>query len=101
VTGYFITGTDTACGKTEISVGLMQYLQDRGQIVLGMKPIASGAVRTPRGLRNDDALRLQAQGSFTLNYSDVNPYAYEPPIAPHLAAKQVDDIIDLDLINAN
>ncbi len=45
--GVFITGTDTGCGKTEITLGLMQRLQQAGQVVLGMKPIASGAVRNP------------------------------------------------------
>ena len=41
--GLFVTGTDTGCGKTEISLGLMQYFQNRGLRVLGMKPVASGS----------------------------------------------------------
>jgi len=99
--GYFITGTDTGCGKTEISLGLMQLLQAQGQTVLGMKPIASGAEQTPNGLRNEDALKLQAQGSLDLPYSAINTFAYEPPIAPHLAAAQAGETIDLNLIAAH
>ena len=99
--GYFITGTDTGCGKTEISLGLMQLLQSQGQHVLGMKPVASGAEPTPEGLHNEDALKLQAQGSIELPYSAINPFAYEPPIAPHLAARQVGESIDLNLIAAH
>jgi dethiobiotin synthetase len=51
-----------------------------------MKPVASGCVKTAQGLRNDDALKLQQQASVALAYSQVNPYAFEPPIAPHIAA---------------
>ena len=38
--GYFITGTDTGVGKTMVTRGLMQLLQDRGHRVAGMKPVA-------------------------------------------------------------
>ncbi|MFC1602358.1 dethiobiotin synthase [Pseudomonadota bacterium] len=97
--GFFITGTDTSCGKTEITLGLMQLLQDDRKIVLGMKPIASGATATAEGLRNEDAVRIQAQGTIQVNYSDINPYVYKPPIAPHLAAEQANEEIDLNVIS--
>ena len=84
--GYFITGTDTDVGKTTITLGLMHYLQAHGQHVAAMKPVASGCVHTAEGLRSDDALRLQQQASVALAYSQVNPYAFEPAIAPHIAA---------------
>ena len=86
--GYFITGTDTECGKTEITLALMQKLQSTGYSVLGMKPVASGAVPTADGLRNDDARRILRQASIPLQYDLVNPFAFEPPIAPHVAAEQ-------------
>ncbi len=84
--GYFITGTDTGVGKTTVTLGLMHYLQAHGQRVAAMKPVASGCVNTADGLRNDDALKLQQQASVALAYSQVNPYAFEPAIAPHIAA---------------
>ena len=86
MSGVFVTGSDTGCGKTEVSLGLMAALRGRGIEVVGMKPVASGCERTPNGLRNDDALRLRAQASRTLPYEQINPYAFEPPIAPHVAA---------------
>ncbi|MEA3278559.1 MAG: dethiobiotin synthase [Pseudomonadota bacterium] len=98
--GVFVVGTDTGCGKTEVSLGLMESLQRCGLRVLGMKPVASGCDRTPEGLRNDDALRLQAQGSFRLSYDQVNPYAFEPPIAPHIAAGRTGIEIDLPVIRS-
>ncbi|MEW7980790.1 MAG: dethiobiotin synthase [gamma proteobacterium symbiont of Phacoides pectinatus] len=96
--GLLITGTDTECGKTEVTLGLMHALQGRGLRVLGMKPVASGALPTPRGLRNEDALRIQAQGSTPLPYRQVNPYAFEPPVAPHLAAAEAGVEIAFDPI---
>lgn len=86
-TGYFITGTDTAIGKTTCAVLLIHELVRQKWRVAGMKPIASGAQRGPLGLRNDDALRLQTAANIPLAYEIVNPYCFEPPIAPHLAAQ--------------
>ena len=101
ISGYFITGTDTGCGKTEITLGLMQLLQNREKIVLGMKPIASGAANTAEGLRNEDAIRILAQGSIPVPYAQLNPYVYQPPIAPHLAAAQAGEEIDLSIISSH
>lgn len=88
MSGVFVTGTDTDCGKTLISLGLMAAWQARGERVLGMKPVASGCDLSPNGLRNTDALRLLAQGSHAAPYALINPYAFAPPIAPHIAARQ-------------
>jgi dethiobiotin synthetase len=85
--GFFITGTDTGVGKTCISLGLMRALQAQGHTVVGMKPVASGCHVVANGLENDDALRLQRCSSFPVKYGQVNPYAFEPAIAPHLAAR--------------
>ena len=94
----FVTGTDTGIGKTVVALGLMQALQDRGLTVAGMKPVASGCEQTAQGLRNDDAVLLQRQSSIALEYAQVNPYAFEPAIAPHLAARAAGVRIDFDVI---
>ncbi len=96
--GWFVTGTDTGVGKTLVSLGLMRKLQQQGYLVAGMKPVASGCAQTSDGLRNDDALRLQRQSSLELDYARINPWAFAPPIAPHLAAAQAGVRIDTDLI---
>ncbi len=92
--GYFITGTDTGVGKTTITLGLMHCLQSRGRRVAALKPVASGCQATAGGLRNDDALALQRQASVALDYGQVNPYAFEPAIAPHIAAARAGVRID-------
>jgi dethiobiotin synthetase len=73
-------------------------LQDRGCQVVAMKPVASGCQHTAQGLRNTDALLLLQQSSLPLEYSEVNPYAFEPAIAPHLAAAEAGRRIELATI---
>lgn len=60
-----------------------------------MKPVASGCERTADGLRNGDALALQAAMTVPADYREVNPYAFEPAIAPHVAAARAGVRIDL------
>ena len=89
MSGLFITGTDTGCGKTEITLGIMQWLQTQGLQVLGMKPIASGCEATADGLRNEDATHIQTQCSLSLPYEMINCYSFAPPVAPHIAAAEI------------
>jgi dethiobiotin synthetase len=96
--GYFITGTDTGVGKTLVSLALMHALQAQGKNVAGMKPVSAGCLKTKNGLRNDDAVQLQKASSIELPYDIINPYAYEPPIAPHIAAHQLGDQISINKI---
>lgn len=87
--GYFITGTDTGVGKTEVTLGLIAGFGQAGRRVLGMKPVASGCEETPDGLRNPDATRILAAAGDPVDYGLVNPYAFAPAVAPHLAAAAV------------
>ena len=85
---YFITGTDTDVGKTTIAAGLLHAARQAGLSTAAGKPVASGCEVTPAGLRNADALALLAECSLPLTYAEVNPVAFEPAIAPHLAARE-------------
>ncbi|MGZ0786457.1 dethiobiotin synthase [Pseudomonas saponiphila] len=85
---YFITGTDTDVGKTTIAAGLLHAARVAGLSTAAGKPVASGCDLGPKGLRNADALALLAQSSLPLSYEEVNPFAFEPAIAPHLAARE-------------
>lgn len=95
---WFVTGTDTGVGKTRAAVGLLGALARRGLTVAGMKPIASGSSLTVDGLRNDDALALAAASTVRVRYADVNPYAFAPAIAPHIAAAEEGRIIELPVL---
>ena len=72
---FFITGTDTAVGKTVVSRALLQALAASGRSVAGYKPVAKGSKETPEGLRNKDALVLQSVSSIEVSYQAVNPIA--------------------------
>ncbi|KPJ90206.1 MAG: hypothetical protein AMJ53_14510 [Gammaproteobacteria bacterium SG8_11] len=96
--GFFITGTDTEIGKTTASLVLMRAFKQQGYQVAGMKPVAAGCQLTPDGLRNDDAQKLLSESSIDLPYELVNPFAYEPPIAPHIAAAIINDTLNIGAI---
>lgn len=85
---FFITGTDTDAGKTSVAAGLLYAAKQQGRSTLAMKPVASGCEMTEQGLRNSDALALIAQSTVQLPYSQINPYAFAPAIAPHIAAQE-------------
>ena len=92
---YFVTGTDTEIGKTTIAAGLLHAARLAGLSTAAAKPVASGCVQTPEGLRNDDALALLGECSLPLAYDEVNPFAFEPAIAPHLAAREAGAQLDV------
>ncbi len=83
---FFITGTDTGVGKTYSTVALMRCFKAQGLSVVGMKPVAAGCEWMDGQLKNEDALLLQQNSSVALQYQEINPYAYESPVSPHLAA---------------
>jgi dethiobiotin synthetase len=97
---WFITGTDTEIGKTYVACALVRWLVSQGHRVAGMKPVASGCERTNEGLRNEDALALMTAANVVVPYETVNPFAFEPAIAPHIAAAEAGQSIDIEKINA-
>ena len=102
MSAYFITGTDTGVGKTWATLAMMKAIQNKGDAVVGMKPVACGCKHTEDGLRNDDAVKLLQQSSKkpkqTLDYKIVNSYAFEQAVAPHIAASLAGVKIDIEKI---
>jgi dethiobiotin synthetase len=80
---YFVTGTDTEVGKTFATCALLHVAREQHLKALGMKPVAAGV--GPDG-RNDDVEQLIAASSFAAPRDLVNPYCFESPVAPHIAA---------------
>ena len=85
---YFITGTDTGVGKTQVTAALLLAAKAHGLRSLGVKPVAAGCVPADGRLLNEDALLLQRCSSQSPDYAAVNPVALEPAIAPHIAAER-------------
>jgi len=106
--GFFITGTDTDVGKTVVALKLISAFQQKGHTVAAMKPVSAGCEKTGHGLRNhglrthdlhnNDAVQLMQQASIELPYDTVNPYAFEPAIAPHIAATETNVEMNIDTL---
>lgn len=98
---YFIAGTDTDVGKTTIAAGLLHAARLQGLSPRGAKPVASGCTVTAKGLRNADAQALIDESTLKLEYEAVNPFAFEPGIAPHVAAREAGVVLEVPaLLNA-
>lgn len=86
MTRYFITGTDTDCGKTYVTCQLLDYLHHAGHSALAIKPIASGAIGQQGQWISEDVLRLQAHNG--PQAFPINGWLFPDPVSPHLAAKR-------------
>lgn len=95
---FFITGTDTGIGKTWVACQMLRFCNRLGLRTVGLKPLASGSIVTTEGLRNQDALDLQRASSVKLPYDIINPFCYEPPVSPHLAASEVGEYLSAEKI---
>lgn len=95
---WFVTGTDTEIGKTVVAAALLHAFSAQGFRTAALKPVSAGCRRTGEGLRNGDAETLMASASVALPYDTVNPFAFEPPIAPHIAAAEAGTPIEMPVI---
>jgi len=93
--GYFVTGTDTGVGKTLVASALLLKMRDHGLSAVGMKPVAAGTIETPHGRSNEDVDVLALASSVQAPASLVNPYRFDEPVAPHIAAADAGVCIDL------
>ena len=92
--GFFITGTDTGVGKTLVACALLRAFAKRGLRVAGMKPVAAGAQSRDDVWVNEDVEQLMAASNVVAPRDAINPYCFEPPIAPHIAAGLENKIIE-------
>lgn len=91
----FVTGTDTGVGKTYVAVELMQQYIAQGYKVVGMKPVAAGCEMIEGVWQNEDVAKLMAVSNVQAPREWVNPYSFDAPIAPHIAAVQQNVRIDV------
>jgi len=96
----FISGTDTGVGKTWLTTGLMTALKNKGLVVTGMKPVASGGTVCGTAILNADALLIQKHCSKPVSYESINPYSFRAAVAPNIAARQSGVELDVAKIHA-
>jgi len=92
----FVAGTDTGVGKTAVAVALLRALAGSGWRAAAMKPVASG--REPGEALNADVAALVGAAGVAAPLPEVNPYAFDAPIAPHVAAEAAGRRIELGVI---
>jgi len=83
--GVFITGTDTAVGKTLVSAALAFQMKRLGYTVGVMKPIETGVSKIR--LAQSDGARLQAIVESDEALGAISPFRFELPLAPLAAAQ--------------
>ena len=93
--GFFVTGTDTGAGKTLVASALLRAFAHSGLRAVGMKPVATGCRAEAHDRANEDVAALLAASNVHAAIDLVNPYCFEPAIAPHLAAQQAGCSISL------
>lgn len=96
----FITATDTDAGKTYVAQALVQAfiannIANKNSKVAVYKPISAGCDLVNNVLINEDAKLLLAQSNCGQTIQQVNPIAFQPAIAPHIAAAQENTKITL------
>jgi dethiobiotin synthetase len=91
----FISATDTDAGKTYAAQAIVQALVTAGKKVAVYKPISAGCELINNVLVNEDAMLLLKQSNCDQTISQVNPIAFEQPIAPHIAAATLQKSISI------
>ena len=81
----FITGTDTAVGKSLVTAGLAAFLRQQGIDCGVMKPIESGCTQ---GSPQSDAYYLKAISEVSDTLDEINCYTFKAALAPGIAARQ-------------
>lgn len=88
--GFFVTGTDTGVGKTEVASYLAKAFSRRGLRVGVMKPIATGVKRFCKDAR---ILKKYSRSRRAMDY--ISPVSLRLPLAPMVAADMEKKKIDI------
>jgi len=83
---YFVTGTDTGVGKTEVASALLSLLADAGLAPGALKPYESGCADVERPA-DALALRAAARSEDALGY--ISLHRFRAALAPGMAAERL------------
>src|SRR6185437_1153260 len=93
-----IVGMDTGIGKTYVCCQILNYLTKHSRNVLALKPISCGKINTCYGEINQDVYKLYLASNIKLSFNQINPFAFNHAVAPHIAAKIENIELNLDSI---
>lgn len=99
--GLFVTGTDTAVGKTHVMCLIAEQMRQQGSLPGLYKPVCSGADIDAQGQPLwDDVERLHAALRGAYPREPVCPQCFRAPLAPPIAAAQEHRQVDVGQIDA-
>ena len=98
---FFITGTDTHIGKTEITCALIEFFKRKGYLTIGMKPVAAGTEVIDNQIINSDVHKFLSLNSIRKPVEIINPYSFDQAIAPHIASISTSNEILFSKIKEN
>jgi len=98
---FFITGTDTHIGKTEITCALIEFFKKKGYFTIGMKPVAAGTELIDDQIINSDVYKFISINSIKKPVEIINPYSFDQAIAPHIASNSTSNEILFSKIKEN
>ncbi|MFC1667556.1 dethiobiotin synthase [Candidatus Omnitrophota bacterium] len=93
VKGFFVTGTDTGVGKTEVASYLARRFLLKGFSVAVMKPVATGVKKFC-----EDARILKTYSCSKEPLGHINPISLKLPLAPLVASEIQKKKIDTNII---
>ncbi len=93
----FVTGNDTEIGKSTAAALLILLYKDMGIDVGFMKPVQSGSHEAGGKLLSQDAAFMSFAAGSDVEKKN-NPYVYKEIASPYIAAKAVNEEIDVELI---
>lgn len=93
----FIAGTAPGVGKTTAAQALIDMLMDASYDAAYYKPIVSGTDSIPES----DAGRVRAACGLEQDILTLTSYVFKDPVSPHLAAAQMMQPVDQEMIAAD
>lgn len=94
----FITATGTDIGKTYISALIVKKMRESGYNCGYYKPVMSGVVELGGHLVDSDANYVIQTADIPVQADDCVSYWWKEAVSPHLAAKRVNQKINIDKI---
>lgn len=88
----YIIGTDTDCGKTIVTAALAAFLKEQDIDVGVMKPFEAAS---------EDSVFLKKMSDSADSLALINPYHFDEPLAPGVAAERHGIEVSLDKVEEN
>lgn len=98
--GFFVTGSDTGVGKTEIAAAIASLHAAQGVAVYPRKPVESGSLSNIHGelLFPQDASTLRKASHSADSLEVICPYRFSQPLSPERAAELSGERLTLEML---